>query len=78
GSTKSTSPELTGSGEPGATITVYDNDTEIGTAVVQTDGTWSFTPPEALDEGQHIFTTTATDVAGNTGILSPGFTLNVD
>ncbi len=51
GSTKSTSPELTGSGEPGATITVYDNDTEIGTAVVQTDGTWSFTPPEALDEG---------------------------
>lgn len=78
GSTKSTLPELTGSGEPGATITVYDNDREIGTAVVQTDGTWSFTPPEALDEGQHIFTTTATDVAGNTGILSPGFTLNID
>ncbi|MCX9017762.1 Ig-like domain-containing protein, partial [Citrobacter portucalensis] len=78
GSTKSTTPVLSGTGEPGATITVADNGTTLGRTTVQPDGTWTFTPPNALPEGPHKFTATATDVAGNTGIPSASFTLTVD
>ncbi|POT27985.1 large repetitive protein [Citrobacter freundii] len=76
-STKSSNPELSGTSEPGAKITIYDNGGSIGTVTVQPDGTWTFTPT-SLADGPHKFTATATDVAGNTGIPSAGFTLTVD
>ena len=76
-STKSLNPELSGTGEPGAKITIYDNGGSIGTVTVQPDGTWTFTPT-SLTDGPHKFTATATDVAGNTGIPSASFTLTVD
>lgn len=44
-------PEISGNGIPGATIHVYDNGQEIGTAIVAADGTWSFTPDFA--DGAH-------------------------
>lgn len=78
GSTKSTAPALSGTGEPGATITIFDNNVSIGTATVQPNGTWTFTPDPVLIEGPHKFTVTATDAAGNTGIPSASFTLTVD
>ncbi|WP_416359415.1 Ig-like domain-containing protein, partial [Enterobacter hormaechei] len=31
------------------------------------DGTWSFTPDQALSNGEHDLTTTVTDPSGNTG-----------
>lgn len=77
GSTKSDNPKLSGTGEPGATITIYDNGGLAGVATVQPDGTWTFTPT-SLADGPHKFTATATDAAGNTGIPSAGFTLTVD
>lgn len=77
GSTKSDNPKLSGTGEPGATITVFDNDVRLGTVIVQPNGTWTYTPT-LLTDGPHKFTATATDVAGNTGIPSAGFTLTVD
>ncbi|BBV29645.1 BapA/Bap/LapF family large adhesin [Citrobacter werkmanii] len=78
GSTKSTTPELSGTGEPGATITLYDNNAFLGTTTVQPNGSWTYTPTGPLPDGPHKFTATATDVAGNTGIPSAGFTLTVD
>lgn len=78
GSTKSTAPALSGTGEPGATITIYDNSAPIGSALVQPNGTWTFIPDTPLLDGPHKFTATATDVAGNVGIPSAGFTLTVD
>ena len=71
-------PTFSGSGEPGSTITVYDNGNAIGTAQVNSDGSWSFTPDTALGEGAHQITTRATDGAGNTGPASPAFSLTVD
>ncbi|WP_333855474.1 Ig-like domain-containing protein, partial [Leclercia sp.] len=71
-------PTFSGSGEPGSTITVYDNGAAIGTAQVNSDGSWTFTPGTALGEGAHQITTRATDGAGNTGLASPAFGFTVD
>lgn len=78
GSTQSGSPVLTGTGEEGATINIYDNGgtTPIGTVTVPTGGTWTFTP--TLGEGAHTLTAVATDPAGNVGLPSAGFVLTVD
>ena len=80
GSTQNGTPTLTGSGEVGATIKIYDNggSTPIGSVTVPAGGIWTFTPSPALAEGSHSLTAVATDPAGNVGLPSAGFTLNVD
>ncbi|MCG7390081.1 Ig-like domain-containing protein [Pantoea sp. ACRSB] len=77
GSTSSTSPTLSGTAEPGSIVTVSDGDAVLGTATVNTDGSWSFITP-ALDEGGHSLTTTVTDPAGNTGAASAPLAFTVD
>lgn len=76
--TNETRPALTGSGEVGALITVYNNGSAIGTTTVGAGGSWSFTPTASLGNGSHILTVTATDAAGNISNASGGFTLLVD
>ncbi|VFS22319.1 putative outer membrane adhesin like protein [Enterobacter cancerogenus] len=51
--TNDATPTLSGIGEAGATITVYDNGKAIGTTKVDAEGKWSFTPATALAEGSH-------------------------
>lgn len=76
--TNDTQPTLNGTAEANATITIFDNGTEIGTTRADDDGNWSFTPDEALDQGEHRFTVAATDSAGNTGGESTPFTIRLD
>lgn len=78
GSTNDQRPQLTGTAEPGSTVTIYDGSIAIGTAVVASNGTWTFTPSVNLSESTHQITVRATDAAGNTGPASPVFTLTVD
>lgn len=78
GSTNDQRPQLTGTGEAGSTVTIYDGGVAIGTAVVASNGTWTFTPSVVLSESTHQITVRATDTAGNTGPASPVFTLTVD
>lgn len=59
-----TTPTLTGTGEPGGSITVTEGGTELCTATVAEDGTWSCTTP-ALGEGEHEILVAITDAAGN-------------
>ncbi|WP_051485426.1 Ig-like domain-containing protein [Nocardioides sp. J54] len=66
GLTNDSTPEITGTGEPGATVTVEVDGTPAGTTTVDEDGTWTFTPTEPLTEGPHEVTATQTDEAGNT------------
>src|SRR5690606_10608917 len=56
---------VTGTGEPGATVTVYgpDGTTVLGTDTVQPGGTYSVTIP-AQTNGEDL-TVTLTDAAGN-------------
>ncbi len=78
GITNDTTPVLTGTAEPGSTVTVSDNGVELGTATVATDGTWSFTPADALAEGSHSLTTTVTDEAGNVSNTSAAVAFTLD
>ncbi len=78
GSTNDTTPTLSGTAEPGSTVTVSDGDTVLGTATAGSDGSWSFTPTDPLSEGQHNLTSTVTDTAGNTGPGSTAVIVIVD
>ncbi|TAT61067.1 hypothetical protein EGM92_23605, partial [Enterobacter cloacae] len=44
GSTNDPRPQLSGTAEPGSTVTIYDGSVAIGTAVTGSNGTWTFTP----------------------------------
>ncbi|MDE7590816.1 Ig-like domain-containing protein [Enterobacter bugandensis] len=76
--TDETMPEFTGKGEAGNTITIYDNGEKIGSAIVDKDGKWSFSPKEALDESSHSITVTETDLAGNVSLPSKPLDFTVD
>ncbi|MBK0098620.1 Ig-like domain repeat protein [Erwinia sp. S63] len=78
GTTNDTTPVLSGTAEPGSTVTVSDNGTAIGTATVGSNGSWSFTPTTPLEAGSHSLTTTVTDPAGNIGPETAPITFNVD
>ncbi|MGM5528963.1 Ig-like domain-containing protein [Mixta calida] len=65
-------------------VNIYDKGTLIGSAPVDKDGNWSFTPETDLAEGEHAFTAAAVDKAGNEGAPVSGtddeswdFTLDV-
>lgn len=53
-------------------VNIYDNGALIGSAQVEQDGTWSFTPEKDLAEGDHEFTVSAVDKAGNEGQRTSG------
>ncbi|WP_244182841.1 Ig-like domain-containing protein [Pantoea wallisii] len=77
GVTNTTTPTLSGTAEPGSTITIRDGTTVIGTATADANGGWSFTTP-VLSEGNHSLTTTVSDAAGNTGPASAPINFGVD
>ncbi|WP_375195977.1 Ig-like domain-containing protein [Sphingobium sp.] len=78
GLTDDTRPALAGTAEGNAVVTIYDNGTAIGTANADGSGAWSFTPAGALGQGNHSFTLTATDAAGNVSAPSAAFALTID
>jgi hypothetical protein len=61
-------PDVTGTGVPGDTITVTEGGTPLCTATVDANGQWSCRPELVLVDGDHVFTVSATDPAGNTSI----------
>ncbi|MDF3841403.1 Ig-like domain-containing protein [Pseudomonas citronellolis] len=65
-------PEISGRVEGGdATyVKLFDKGMPIGTATVNADGTWFFTPVSSLGIGQHSLQVIAVDAAGNESPLS--------
>jgi MYXO-CTERM domain-containing protein len=68
-----TTPVLSGTAEPGSTVTVFVDGTSVGTTTADASGNWSLTQPTELAEGSHTVRATATDVAGN---ISPSSNTN--
>ncbi|WP_248133263.1 Ig-like domain-containing protein [Pseudomonas sp. B329] len=78
-STDDNLPTFTGSGaETGATLTVKDGNTLLGTAIADDSGNWSFTPSEPLGDGEHSISVSVTDKAGNTSEASDPLNFNLD
>jgi probable HAF family extracellular repeat protein len=63
---------LTGTAEPGSTVEVLMNGVSQGT-VAAVNGTWS--KPFSVGAGTRTYTARATDLAGNTSVLSAGRSL---
>ena len=68
--TNVTTPTFSGTAEPGATVTLYDGATAVGTAVA-TSGTYAIAST-TLASGVHTLTARSTDIAGNVGPSSAG------
>ena len=68
---------VSGTGEAGATVTVREGTTEIGSTTVWTDGNWSFVAASPITDGAEL-TATQTDPAGNVSEPSAAVTTFTD
>lgn len=75
--TNDPTPTISGTGDPGTTVTVMENGTALCTATVAAGGTWSCTPTTPLADGVHRFTPVAKDLAGNTA-TGPAVLVTID
>lgn len=71
-------PLFSGQGEAGNTITIKEGSTVIGSATVDENGRWTFTPTTPLSDGEHTFTVEQSDNAGNTSRVTTTPTIIVD
>ena len=67
--------KLGGTGQPGATVEVWDGATKVGAAVVGADGKWTLTAK--LGEGPHKLAVRTVDAAGKTLNESPAMDVTV-
>ncbi|GAA1777983.1 hypothetical protein GCM10009768_03240 [Leucobacter iarius] len=77
GTTNDPRPAITGTGQPGATVTVKDGNGEVlGTATVGSDGKWSVKPGTDLPEGA-VSITAEQNAGGQTSSATGSFDVNI-
>jgi Bacterial Ig-like domain/Bacterial Ig domain len=76
GADVSTTPTVSGTSEPDATVTVTAGRTTICSATATDSGTWSCTPAAALADGAYTLTATATDAVASP-VTSPSVQVTV-
>ena len=64
-------PTLSGTAQPGSTVTVTLDGSEVGTVTADAAGAWSFTPASVLAEGEHTVSATASDTGGTSPASAP-------
>nr|WP_158594007.1 Ig-like domain-containing protein [Cohnella faecalis] len=73
---------ITGTSEPGSTVTVVvkdSNDAPVdGEVEVDSSGNWTFTPDDPLTDGTYTVSAEATDAAGNKGTDTSAFTVDTE
>ncbi len=79
GVTNDTQLDITGTAEAGATVSVFNGLTQLGSTTAGTDGRWTFTTG-VLASGIYNFRARATDAAGNESAASsaPDYVVTVD
>jgi hypothetical protein len=73
---KTSALTITGTGEVGAQVELFDGATSLGTATIGSGGT--FTKDISLATGTHSITAKATDLAGNVGAASDPLEITID
>ena len=68
---------LNGAAAPGGTVQIFEGGNQIGTAVANSSGIWSFATG-VLADGNHTFTSKAIDTAGNISAASGALNVKVD
>lgn len=68
---------LTGHAQAGLTVEVFDGANQIGTAIADNNGTWSYATGTLID-GSHAFAAAATDGAGNITARSASVDITID
>ncbi|WP_292103623.1 Ig-like domain-containing protein [Brevundimonas sp.] len=71
-------PDVTGTAEPGALVSVIIDGNTVGTATADGAGAWTFAVSVPLVDGAHTLRATATDSAGNTSPSSATVSFMVD
>ena len=71
-------PPISGTAEPGSTVSVYLDGNLAGTAVANAQGQWTFSTPTALADGTYEVTAAATDPGGNTSVRGTASRFTVD
>ncbi|MBU3198423.1 Ig-like domain-containing protein [Clostridium estertheticum] len=76
--TNNNKPTITGTGEAGLLVTVYDNKVAIGTATVSNAGKWSLPETNVLADGKHAITATQSDLFANVSNESASVNITID
>ena len=76
--TDDATPTMKGRAEAGSTVRIYDNGNLLGSALVDANGNWSYTPAASLADGEHVFTAVAADAVGNASGSSAPHAVVVD
>ncbi len=71
-------PVVSGTAEPGSTVTIFIDGSMAGNTQADGAGNWSFTPTIPLADGSRTFRARATDAASNTSPDSSTNTITVD
>ena len=75
--TRVLSPTFTGKTEAGATVTLFEGITSVGTGKADAGGGWSI-KTSTLAVGAHAITAQVADLAGNVGAMSAALTVTLD
>ncbi|HEX8697798.1 MAG TPA: Ig-like domain-containing protein, partial [Myxococcaceae bacterium] len=75
--TPDTTPTYSGTAEPGSTVAIIVDGTQVTTVTADANGDWTYTPTVPLPSGPHTVSATATDAAGNTSPSSAPNTFTV-
>jgi hypothetical protein len=77
GITNAQAPTISGTAEPGSTVTLYRNGGRVATLTAGASGAWNYTSSN-LGDGTYAFTATATDLAGNVSPVSAPLNITID
>jgi hypothetical protein len=75
--TNDNTPTISGKAEVGSTVAIFSTGVQVGQAKANASGVWAITT-SALADGTHALRARATDVAGNTGVLSSALSVVID
>jgi hypothetical protein len=76
--TNDSRPQLSGHGEAGSLMTIYQNGQPVASLKVSSSGNWTWQPDTNMDDGRYAFQIGYTDDAGNASPLSAPVQVIID